>query len=141
MIRLLTIMDYEEIYHLWLRTPGMGLNSLDDSREGIKKFLEKNPATSFVAVEDAHIVGVILSGHDGRRGYLYHACVEEAYRRRCIGKELLGHVTEAMKAEKISKLSLVCFKDNAPGNSFWDREGWKLRRDLNFYDIVIIPQS
>jgi ribosomal protein S18 acetylase RimI-like enzyme len=129
--------DYDEVYQLWKRTPGVGLRSLDDSREGIAQFISRNPTTNFVATEDGHIVGVTLSGHDGRRGYLYHACVEENYRHRSIGRQLVQHVIEAMKAENITKLSLICYTENDQGNHFWNTLGWQIRTDLNYYTISI----
>lgn len=137
MIRLFTMDDYNEVYQLWKRTPRVGLRDLDDSKEGIELFLHRNSTTNFIAVEEDHIHGVILSGHDGRRGYLYHVCVEEAYRRRSIGKNLVENVVEAMKAEKINKLALVCYTKNKPGNLFWSGFGWELRSDLNYYTISI----
>ncbi len=137
MIRLLTIDDYDEIIHLWKKTPGLGLNSLDDSREGILRFLLRNPASNFVAVEDGHIVGTILSGHDGRRGYIYHAGVDTEYRRRRIGTELLQSVIAAMKKEKITKLILVALKDNEAGNVFWSSLGWERRDHLNMYSYSL----
>jgi hypothetical protein len=50
----------------------MGLNNLDDSPEGIARYLQRNPSTCFAAEEEGELVGVILSGHDGRRGFIYH---------------------------------------------------------------------
>jgi ribosomal protein S18 acetylase RimI-like enzyme len=135
MIRLFTIDDYDEVYTLWKNTPGVGLRSMDDSREGIGRFLIRNPSTNFAAVEDNHIVGVVLGGQDGRRGYIYHLCVEEAYRRRSIGKQLMESVSRAMIEEKITKLGLVCFTENQKGNDFWNSLGWELRPDLNYYTI------
>jgi ribosomal protein S18 acetylase RimI-like enzyme len=137
MIRLFTISDYDEVYHLWKNTPGVGLRSLDDSREGIKQFLRRNPTTNFVATLEERIIGVTLSGHDGRRGFLYHTCVEEAYRQRSIARQLVEHVVDAMRAEKITKLALICFSENNLGNHFWNALGWQLRTDLNYYTISI----
>lgn len=137
MIRLFHITDYDEVYQLWKKTPGVGLRSVDDSREGIEQLLRRNPETSFVAEEDGHIVGVILSGHDGRRGYIYHACVEEAYRRRGIAEQLLEQITNAMKKENITKLGLICLKNNEIGNGFWKAISWEHREDLNYYTISI----
>lgn len=137
MIRIFTLNDYDEVYALWQRTPGVGLRGLDDSREGIAQFLKRNPTTNFVAEEDAKIIGVALSGHDGRRGYLYHTCVEEGNRRRSIGRQLVEKVTNAMRDEKITKLSLVCFTNNNSGNGFWNRLGWLRRTDLNYYTVSI----
>lgn len=141
MIRLFTINDYDEVYQLWKKTPGVGLRTLDDSREGIEQFLKRNPNTNFVAEEDSHIIGVVLGGHDGRRGYIYHTCVDEAYRRRCVGKELMEQITKAMREERITKLGLVCFAENNPGNEFWKGLGYELRADLNYYTISINEQN
>lgn len=74
-IRKMTIDDYDSLYELWIHTPGMGLNDVDDSREGISRYLERNPKTCFVAEENGRLLGGILSGHDGRRGYIYHTAV------------------------------------------------------------------
>ena len=75
-IRVMTIDDYDEVYSLWQTIHGFGIRSIDDSRDGVLRFLKRNPTTSVVAVEDGKIVGAILCGHDGRRGCLYHVCVE-----------------------------------------------------------------
>lgn len=137
MIRLFTMKDYEQVYQLWMRTPGMGLRSLDDSREGIERFINRNPLSNFVAVENGLIIGSVLSGHDGRRGFLYHLCVDEAYRRKSIARQLLMHVEAAMKAENINKLALFCKVDNSLGNQFWNIMGWEKREDLNLYMLSI----
>lgn len=141
MIRLFTIADYEEVYQLWKSTPGVGLRTMDDSREGIERFLKRNPSTNFVAEEDGHIVGVVLGGHDGRRGYIYHTCVAETYRRRSIGRQLMERITEAMKDERITKLGLVCFAENKKGNEFWSGLGYEHRSDLSYYTISINEQN
>ena len=74
-IRVMTINDYDGIYGMWINTPGMGLNTTDDSRKGIEKYIERNPTTSFVAEDDGRIIVVIVAGHDGRRGFIYHTAV------------------------------------------------------------------
>ena len=137
MIRLFTIKDYDEVYQLWLRIPGVGLRSMDDSQEGIDRFLKRNPNTNFVVEEDGHIIGAALGGHDGRRGYIYHTCVDEAYQRHSLGRELMERMTEAMRDEGITKLGLVCFSSNDRGNGFWRGLGWEQRSDLNYYTISI----
>lgn len=81
-IRNMTLNDYNQVYALWLDTPGMGLNDIDDSREGIEKYLARNPGTCFVAECDSKIIGVILAGHDGRRGFIHHTAVAESKQRR-----------------------------------------------------------
>ena len=129
-IRVMTIEDYDGIYDLWINTPGMGLNSTDDSREGIEKYIKRNPTSCFVAEDNDKIVGVIIAGHDGRRGYIYHTAVLPAYRKQGIAKQLVEHAMSALDAEGINKVALVAFKKNELGNGFWENIGFINRDDL-----------
>ena len=129
--RLMTIDDYQQAYDLWIEC-GNGLNNVDDSKEGIEKYLKRNPATSFVAVCEQKVVGVILCGHDGRRGIIQHACVSPDHRREGIGQKLVELSLEALKEEGITKVLLVAFKKNEGGNAFWESQGFTLREDLNY---------
>ena len=79
-VRTMQIEDYEGVHELWMTIKGFGIRSIDDSKEGVERFLKRNPTTSVVAEMDGKIVGSILCGHDGRRGCLYHVCVHEGYR-------------------------------------------------------------
>lgn len=137
MIRIMTMDDYDEVYALWTKIRGFGLRSIDDSREGVERFLKRNPTTSIVAVEDGKVVGSILCGHDGRRGCLYHVCVDEAYRMHGIGKSMVVRAMEALKAEEINKVSLIAFTQNDIGNAFWKEIGWTKREDLNYYEFTL----
>ena len=129
-VRLMTIGDYDKVYALWLSCAGMGLNNLDDSREGIEKYLARNPETCFVAEEDGSIAGVIIAGNDGRRGYIYHTAVNPDYRRRGIGSELVDEALNALKSLGINKVALVVFSRNENGNAFWEKLGFTGRDDL-----------
>ena len=133
--------DYEEVYQLWKKIHGFGIRSIDDSREGIERFIKRNPATSIVAEMDGKIVGSILCGHDGRRGCFYHVCVDENYRRRGIGKTMVVHAMEELKKEKINKVSLIAFTKNDVGNAFWNQIGWTKREDLNYYDFTLNEEN
>lgn len=137
-IRTMTIEDYDGLYALWRTIRGFGMRSIDDSREGVERFLKRNPATSVVAVDESgSIVGGILCGHDGRRGCLYHVCVREDCRRNGIGKAMVVHCMNALKEEKINKVSLIAFTVNDVGNAFWNCIGWTRREDLNYYDFTL----
>lgn len=136
-IRAMTIEDYEEVYALWMSIKGFAMRSLDDSRDGVARFLKRNPDTSVVAVEEGKIVGSILCGYDGRRGCLYHVCVHENYRRQGIGKAMVVYCMKALEKEEISKVSLIAFTKNDIGNAFWKEIGWTKREDLNYYDFVL----
>ncbi|QHQ61598.1 GNAT family N-acetyltransferase [Anaerocolumna sedimenticola] len=129
-IRNMTLDDYDGVYNLWIHTPGMGLNNLDDSKAGIERYLKRNPVTCFVAEEKGNIIGVILSGHDGRRGFIHHTAVALQYRKKGIATTLLEHAMEALKQEGINKAALVTFERNETGNSFWEKQGFTKRDDL-----------
>ena len=134
-IRTMTIHDYEKVYALWMSCKNMGFNDIDDSKEGISRFLERNPNTSFVAIENDELLGIILGGHDGRRGYIYHMSVAENHRKKGIGSALVKKCLESFKNEKISKVALLVFKYNENGNSFWEKQGFILREDVNYRNI------
>ena len=136
-IRTMSMEDYESVHRLWLDTPGMGLNNLDDSREGLARYLARNPETCFVAVADGSLVGVIIAGHDGRRGYIYHTAVAVADRKRGIGNALLEAALAALEKEGITKVALVVFSRNETGNDFWEKRGFTARKDLVYRNKAI----
>lgn len=137
-VRVMRAEDYQDLYQLWMTIHGFGIRSIDDSREGVERFLKRNPSTSVVAQsQDGSIVGGILCGHDGRRGCLYHVCVREDYRRLGIGKAMVVFCMNALKEEGINKVSLIAFTANDIGNAFWNRIGWTKRQDLNYYDFTL----
>ena len=115
-IRVMTLEDYDEVYALWMGIHGFGIRSIDDSKEGVERFLKRNPTTSMVAVADGKIVGAILCG---------------------IGKAMAVACMRALQEEKINKVSLIAFKSNELGNHFWKDAGWCFREDLNYYDFTL----
>ena len=136
-IRKMTINDYEQVYSLWLSTPNMGLNNLDDSKDGIAKYLARNPNTCFVAERNGNIIGVILSGHDGRRGFIYHAAVAQSEQRQGIGATLVSEAMSALEREGINKTALLVMAKNESGNVFWEKQGFSPRSDLVYRNKVI----
>lgn len=151
-IRLVTIDDYDGIYGLWNSTEQSrrALNPVDDSREGIERYLRRNPTTCFLAESkdgsgDApEIVGVILTGHDGRRAIIHHMCVHPAYRREGIASALVQKAEEALRREGINKIFGLVFKDNDVANAFWEKQGYTLRTNLNYRNKSLnelIPQG
>ena len=141
-IRVMKNEDYEGLKALWMTIHGFGIRSIDDSKEGVERFLKRNPTTSVVAIgEDGSVVGGILRGHDGRRGCLYHVCVREDYRRNGIGKAMVVFCMNALKEEQINKVSLIAFTVNDIGNAFWNCIGWTKREDLNYYDFTLNEEN
>ncbi|MGN0667428.1 MAG: GNAT family N-acetyltransferase [Huintestinicola sp.] len=131
-IRKMQPQDYKKVYSLWLSCSGMGLNDMDDSEEGIAKFLQRNPDTCFVAVNGTQIAGVILVGSDGRRGYIYHTAVHPDFRHNGIGRRLVEKALSALEDIGINKAALVVFRHNENGNEFWEKLGFTVRDDLTY---------
>lgn len=130
--KVMTASDYDGVYELWTNTPGMGINSTDDSREGIEKYIKRNPTTSFVALVEEKIVGAILAGHDGRRGFIQHIAVLSEFRKHGIASTLVDRAMNALEEEGIHKVALLAFKKNELGNRFWDKMEFTVREDVYY---------
>jgi ribosomal protein S18 acetylase RimI-like enzyme len=128
-IESMTIDHYDEVIALWEESENIGLSSADE-RESIRLYLIRNPAMSFVAKENDHIVGAALCGHDGRRGYLHHLAVKESHRKRGIGTKLAERCMESLSNDGIQKCHLFVFHTNKKGKTFWEKIGWSLRSDI-----------
>ena len=139
MVRPMTENDIKAVIEMWYNTPNMALNNVDDTPEGVARFLRRNPGLSHVAEEQGRIVGVILAGHDGRRGYIYHASVLPEMRSRGIGSELAQACINAVRAEGIVKMAVVLFAKNTRGSEFWQRQGFVKRDDLEYQDTFVLP--
>jgi len=132
--REMQIGDYEHALHLWQHTAGMGLSSADEKSE-IARFLQKNQGLCFVALEDEHLIGTILCGEDGRRGYLYHLAVQQNIQKKGVGKNLVQKSLHALKEKGIQKCHLFVIADNASGIAFWEHTGWEIRDDIEIMSI------
>lgn len=127
-IRVMTLDDYEDVYRLWQRTEGMSLGPEDD-REGIVIYLRRNPDLCFVAVHEQAIIGVVLCGHEGRRGILRHLAVDPACRRQGIATALIQHCLDGLLAQGISKCNIFVLDENPGGLAFWERRGFYYLND------------
>lgn len=125
--------DYAQVIKLWSNTDGIGLNEAD-SQENINHFLERNQGLSFVAeLGGRQIVGAVLCGHDGRRGYLHHLAVSALHRRSGIGRKLVEHCLAKLEQKHIKKCHLFVFTNNQEGMSFWNHIGFYQRNELYIY--------
>lgn len=120
---------YDAVITLWQRCEGIGLSSAD-SRESIQFYLARNPGMSFVALHSTEVMGAILCGHDGRRGYIHHLAVDPMQRRKGIGRSLVEHCVQALQAVGIQKCHLFIFHANDDGRAFWEGIGWVGRQDI-----------
>ena len=138
-IEKMKIDDYDEIHQIWSNTNGMTLRAIDDSKEGIERFLKRNPNNNFICRINGNIIGGILCGHDGRKGFIYHTVVKENYRTRDIGKKLVENVINSLKEENITKIGVLVNSDNISGNNFWESLGFEYFNNLK-YRILPLDQ-
>lgn len=141
MIKVMTEDDYEAVIELWKNTPNMGLRGLDDSKEGISRFLKRNPDTSFAAYDNGRLTGAILCGHDGRRGYIYHTAVSPEYRGQGIASKLVESAVDALRKEGITRVCLNIMETNDTGKDFWMGKGWERKDFLGFYSKAITDKE
>jgi len=128
-IREMKIDDYDSIRGVWESIPGLKLEEAD-SRTGIEKYLTLNPNLSYVAISEDKIIGTVLCGQDGRRGYLQHLCVVDKYRNRGVGSKLLDAAIEQFNVLGLHEIRIFVFKNNEVGNRYWARKGWIVRNDI-----------
>jgi ribosomal protein S18 acetylase RimI-like enzyme len=129
LLRPFVLRDFRAVHALWAGIEGVGLNE-SDTRPAIAVFLRRNRGLSLVATSGGRMVGAVLCGHDGRRGYLHHLAVLPEFRRRGIGRKMVATCLGSLAAAGIQKCNLFLFADNRRGAVFWQRGGWKARGDL-----------
>jgi len=134
-IRVMTLSDYDAVLQLMRDTPGISLRDAD-SRDSTERYLQRNPDLSFIAEADGVLCGCIMSGHDGRRGYLQHLLVLPEYRRQGIANALVERCVSSLEALGIHKCHLDVFKTNTTAAHYWQSQGWKLRDDIDRYSFT-----
>jgi N-acetylglutamate synthase len=139
-LREFVIGDYDAARSLWESAPGIGLSEAD-SRDNIARFLDRNPGVSFVAERDGNMVGALLCGNDGRRGYLHHLAVSRPHQRGGIGRALVERSLDALASIGIRKCHIFVLTDNQGGRRFWQRVGWQERTALLVMSRDIEPHS
>lgn len=131
-IRPMTIEDYDAVIRLWLQTEGMSVRDAD-SRENIALYLDRNPDLSFVAISESNIIGAVLVGTDGRRGYLQHLAVLPQFRGQRIGYQLISQSINALANIGIPKTHLFVYDDNLNAQKFYEKLGWFPRDNIRMY--------
>lgn len=133
--REMELSDYEEVISLWRESEGVKLRDAD-SLDGIDKYLKRNPGLSFVAENNNEIIGTIMSGHDGKRGYIQHLAVKPSLRKSGIATELLSNCVSALRSEGIIKSHIHILSNNELGKNYWSNRGWKRRTDIDVYSYI-----
>ncbi len=134
-INQMTMADYDDVLSLLRATPGVAIREAD-SREATERYLTRNPELSFVARSATRLVGCIMCGHDGRRGYLQHLAVDPTHQRRGVGTALVGRCLMELRRLGIDKTHIDVFITNAPAHQYWTNRAWKRRDDIVRYSFT-----
>jgi ribosomal protein S18 acetylase RimI-like enzyme len=132
--------DCAAAVELWRRTEGVRLNEADEPA-ALARYLVRNPGLCFVAADGGVLIGTVLGGHDGRRGFLHHLAVAPERRRRGIGRALVERSLAALQREGVGKCHILVVSDNEEGRAFWERLGWSVRADVNLMSRALAPQE
>jgi ribosomal protein S18 acetylase RimI-like enzyme len=124
--------DMVPMLDLWRATPGLGVGQGDEEK-ALKVFIERNPSTCLVLRINEGLIGTVLGGFDGRRGYIYHLAVHPDYQGRGYGRMLLKQVINELKSLGALKIHLFVFRDNQPATKFYHHQGWELRHDIQVF--------
>lgn len=134
-IRPMHITDYDHVIALMRATPGVSIRDAD-SREATERYLARNPDLSFVAEHNGQLIGCVLCGHDGRRGYLQHLIVLPEYRRQGIANALVSSCLSQLAQIGIHKTHIDVFRTNELAQNYWESQGWQLRTDILRYSLI-----
>lgn len=119
---------------MWQITSKRALTQADQKSE-IEKYLKRNKDMSQVAVIDEKIVGTVLAGHDGRRGFIHHMAVMPQYRRQGIAHAMAQKAIEKITEDGIEKTHIFCYENNFTGQSFWKNFGFVKRDDIYVFSL------
>ena len=124
--------DTDAMLNLWRCMPGIGVR-LSDTDQSLRAFMSKNPSTCLVLRIDGRLMGTVLGGFDGHRGYIYHLAVHPDYQGRGYGKALLDMVCRELTALGAPKIHLFAFNDNQAAATFYLSQEWEARRDIQVF--------
>jgi ribosomal protein S18 acetylase RimI-like enzyme len=80
----------------------------------------------FVAVRDEEVIGTVMAGYDGHRGWLYSVAVHPAHRREGLGAKLVRHAEDALIARGCMKINLQIVSANASVAAFYEALGYSI---------------
>lgn len=118
----------------WECTDGIKL-TIGDSENEFESFLKRNKGMSFICKDKSILIGTILCGHDGRRGFIYHLAVDKNYRNMSIAKTLINKSITQLKSQGIKRCMLMADSINENAKSFWIKMQWRKRDDLQMFSI------
>ena len=127
-IREFKIEDYLTVRALW-QTSGLELRPGDDL-EDIRLKLQRDPDLFLIAEQDEEIIGSVIGGWDGRRGWIYHLAVRPDHQRKGIGTKLIEELERRLFAKGAKKVNAQIHKWNNQSSEFFKAIGYDAQSDL-----------
>lgn len=118
-----TAEDEDHITALWQRT---GLTRpWNDPNADYQRAQAREQATVLVAREQGGIIGSVMVGDDGHRGWLYYLAVDEAHRGNGLGEALVRSAEDWLRERGQTRVRLMVRHDNDAVNGFYDALGYE----------------
>lgn len=97
----------------------------------IDKKLQEHDDLFFVAVCDGPVVGTIMAGYDGHRGWIYSVAVADSFRRKGIGTRLVSTAEKALASKGCVKINLQIMEGNEPVTAFYSSLGFSTEKRIS----------
>jgi ribosomal protein S18 acetylase RimI-like enzyme len=129
--------DYSKVIGIWEKIEKGVRVGVSDAPNEIEKKLQRDPELFLVAEKNGELIGTIIGGFDGRRGFIYHVAVVASYRGQGIGSRLMMEVENRLRAKGCIRCHLLVNNDNMEARSFYENHGWKALDDTPFAKDLI----
>jgi len=124
--------DYAAVMRLWNQMEkGIHIGPSDAQAEIDKKLL-RDPDLFLVAENGGALVGTVIGGFDGRRGFIYHLAVDAAHRGQGVGGRLMDEVEARLRAKGCIRCYLFVTPDNVQAMRYYEKRGWQLMDNLPY---------
>lgn len=125
---------YDDLIELW-RIAGISVSS-SDNKEELARMSRQNPDLFLIGKASDAIIGVVMGGFDGRRGYVHHLAVDPNYQKRGYGKLLMDELIKRFRQKGVHKVHLFIEKRNKKVVDFYKNLGWQVRENLIMMSYV-----
>jgi ribosomal protein S18 acetylase RimI-like enzyme len=127
-IREFDISDYDAVLRLW-KEARLIIRPGDDLGD-VRLKLQKDPDLFLVAMDRDALVGCVMGGWDGRRGWIYHLAVKPSHRRHGIAKGLVSELEMRLAGKGAKKVNAQVYRSNTASLRFFNACGYDVHSDL-----------
>jgi ribosomal protein S18 acetylase RimI-like enzyme len=137
-IRVFQECDQQEVIALWAKVFAYP-EPRNDPAAVIRQKVAVQRDLFFVAVADGKVVGTVMGGYDGHRGWIYSLAVDPAHRRQKLGAALVTHVERALQQLGCPKINLQVLPSNAATVEFYAKLGYRVEERISMGKVLSDP--